>query len=126
MPGLRSRRNNGETESSPAVLALDDFVPLLGAISLLPIIINASSQIRLSQATILEATAVTSGTLTTVCLFIVAVSSVQTADYGRFIALSVAVPILLLIIAGLPTMVFNTLGAFIAMIAATAIDILAE
>jgi hypothetical protein len=127
MSNFRSRIQDENTDKiAAAVLVMDDVVPLLGAISLIPIVINGSGQLALSQATILQATAITSGTLATVSLFIIAVSDIQTTRIGRYIALGIALPVVLLAIAGLPTLIFNILGLAIAAVAAVAIDITPE
>lgn len=126
MSDFRSRVLEDDETLPTAVLILDDFLPLFGAICLLAIVINASSQTDLQSATVIQASGVASTTFAAVALIVVAVSSVQTKAVGRYIAGAVVVPIVVLGVAGLEFFVYYIIGVGAVAVATLAIDIAAE
>lgn len=126
MSSFRERVLGDEEEDtrSAVQLALNDFFPLFGAISLLPMLINAENMQSLTQATSTEAIAIVIGTATTMSLFLFAASSLQTATYGRYIAGSLLASLILLMIA-VPqaTLINNRFGLYFDIIVVLGIDL---
>jgi hypothetical protein len=127
MSDLRSRiLENKKEYINPAVLVIDDFLPLFGAICLFPMVINASSKVQLSNATPIQALAVSSSTFVSVSLLLITVSSLQTTDIGRWIAVSVSVPVLLLALSGLDFVTYYLIGVLFTVVTVLIADLTAE
>ena len=124
MSDLRSRVL-GENEETPsgAILALDDFIPLFGAVSLLPIIINAAAYAPLTKISLLGAIGIASGTFVSVVMFLVAASSLRTTEMGRYIAVLVALPVIFLGLSGLIVTIPNITAVVFVIVAAVTIDL---
>lgn len=116
-----------ENTQSPVQIAINDFFPLFSAISLLPLLINASVLQNPAQFSSIEVVAVITGTFTSISLIAFSVTSFQTKAYGRYLATMLLVSLVLLTIA-VPksTVVVNRFGLYFAICALLAIDIFSE
>jgi hypothetical protein len=127
MSRIRSRHSDdGKDEDSSIALTLDDFLPFFGSVSLLPIVINASVKIKLSEAGPGQTVAIAAATLASVLLLLIAVSSVRTKEIGRYVSLLALIPVLLMALFGLEIRIFQIVGIAFVVLTALVVDLAGE